>query len=162
CDRDAKAVKELFAALDQEGHYQMPASAVEKMQAVMVGEYATEAETLEAIGAMKLSDDYILDPHTAVAVKALEKYDAVNDRQGKAAVIDSTANPYKFNKAVYDGIHGAGAADDMDEFAVSQALTEETGMPIHRGLLDLDKKAIRHDKVVEKDGMKAIVAEILK
>ena len=50
----------------------------------------------------------------------------------------------------------------MDEFAVSQALTEETGMPIHRGLLDLDKKEIRHDKVVEKDGMKAIVAEILK
>ncbi|MBQ1251896.1 MAG: threonine synthase [Firmicutes bacterium] len=162
CGRDAEAVKALFAALDGEGHYQMPVAAVEKMQAVMVGEYATEAETLEAIGEMKKSDDYILDPHTAVAVKALAKFDAKHGRGGKAAVIDSTANPYKFNKAVYDGIHGAGAADDMDEFAVSQALTEETGMPIHRGLLDLDKKEIRHDKVVEKDGMKAIVAEILK
>ncbi|MBQ4092151.1 MAG: threonine synthase [Firmicutes bacterium] len=162
CGRDAKAVKELFAALDSEGHYQMPAAAVEKMQAVMVGEYADEAETLEAIGEMKKSDNYLLDPHTAVAVKALSKFDAKYDRGGKAAVIDSTANPYKFNKAVYDGIHGACAADAMDEFAVSQALAEETGMPIHRGLLDLDKKEIRHNRVVEKDGMKAIVAEILK
>ncbi|MGM9566983.1 MAG: threonine synthase [Clostridia bacterium] len=162
CDRDAKEVKTLFTALDSEGHYQLPAGAVEKMQAIMAGEYATEEETLEAIGEMKRSDDYILDPHTAVAVKALAKYDASHDRGGKAAVIDSTANPYKFNKAVYDGIYGAGAADDMDEFAVSAALTEKTGMPIHRGLLDLDKKEIRHRKVVEKDEMKAAVAEILK
>lgn len=162
CNRDAAEVKTLFAALDSEGHYQMPASAIEKMQAVMVGEYATEEETLAAIGEMKQSDDYILDPHTAVAVKALSKYDATHDRQNKAVVIDSTANPYKFNKAVYDGIYGKGAADDMDEFAVSRALTEKTGMPIHRGLQDLDKKEIRHNKVVEKDEMKAAVSEFLK
>lgn len=162
CGRDSAQVKTLFEALDKEGHYQLPAAAVEKMQAVMVGEYATEEETLEAIGEMKASDDYILDPHTAVAVKALTKYDAAHDRSGKAAVIDSTANPYKFNKAVYEGIHGAGAADAMDEFAVSHALAEETGMPIHRGLVDLDKKPIRHDRVTEKDAMKAVVAEILK
>ena len=162
CGRNAEEVKALFAALDSEGHYRLPEDAVRKMQAVMVGEYATEAETLEAIGEMKRSDDYILDPHTAVAVKALAKYDAAHDRGGKAVVIDSTANPYKFNKAVYDGIYGAGAADDMDEFAVSAALTEKTGMPIHRGLLDLDKKEIRHRKVVEKDEMKEAVAEILK
>lgn len=162
CGRDAAEVKALFTALDREGHYQLPAAAVEKMQAIMVGEYATEEETLEAIGEMKRSDDYILDPHTAVAVKALAKYDAVHDRGGKAAVIDSTANPYKFNKAVYDGIYGQGASENMDEFAVSAALTEKTGMPIHRGLLDLDKKEIRHRKVVEKDEMKKAVAEILK
>ena len=162
CGRNAEEVKTLFTALDSEGHYQLPEDAVKKMQAVMVGEYATEAETLEAIGEMKRSDDYILDPHTAVAVKALAKYDAAHDRGGKAVVIDSTANPYKFNKAVYDGIYGAGAADDMDEFAVSAALTEKTGMPIHRGLLDLDKKEIRHRKVVEKEEMKEAVAEFLK
>lgn len=162
CYRDAAQVKALFEALDKEGHYQLPADAVEKMQAVMAGEYATEGETLEAIGEMKASDDYILDPHTAVAVKALAKYDAAHDRSGKAAVIDSTANPYKFNKAVYDGIHRVGATDAMDEFAVSRALAEETGMPIHRGLVDLDKKPIRHDRVTEKDAMKAVVAEILK
>lgn len=162
CGRDASQVKELFAALDSEGHYHLPSAAMEAMQQLMVGEYATEEETLREIGEMKASDDYLLDPHTAVAVKALAKYDAAHDRSGRAAVIDSTANPYKFNKAVYDGLHGLGAADAMDEFAVSQALVEETGMPIHRGLLDLDKKPIRHDRVVEKDGMKAVVAEILK
>ncbi len=162
CDRDAETVKTLFHALDSEGHYQLPALAVEKMQQTLAGEYATEKETLAAIGEMKASDRYILDPHTAVAVKALEKYDASHDRGGKAVVIDATANPFKFNKAVYDGIFGEGAADDMDEFAVSKALSEATGMEIHRGLRDLDKKEILHDRIVDKTEMKSTVADILK
>lgn len=162
CDRDAAQVKALFSALDEDGHYCLPADAFAKMKEIIVGEYATEKETLAAIGKMQESDGYTLDPHTAVAVKSLEKFDETHDRGGKAVVIDATANPFKFNKAVFEGIYGEGSADNMDEFEVSRVLSEKTGMPIHRGLLDLDKKEIRHKKVVEKEEMIAAVAEILK
>lgn len=162
CGRDANQVKSLFTALDKEGHYQLPDDAVKKMQSIMVGEYAGEEETLAMIGEVKGTDGYILDPHTAVAVKALAKYDAGHDRGGKACVIDSTANPFKFNKAVYDGIFGENASADMDEFEISASLSEKTGMTIHRGLVDLDLKPVLHKSVVKKDEMKEVVAEILK
>ncbi|MGI5875046.1 MAG: threonine synthase [Bacillota bacterium] len=162
CGHDAETVKRLFAALDSEGHYQLPEAALARIKTFMAGEYASEEETLAAIGETERSDGYILDPHTAVAVKALAKYDAAHDRGGKAAVIDATANPFKFNKAVYEGIFGEGSAEGMDEFTVSKELSAKTGMAIHRGLVDLDKKPVLHTKVAEKDEMKAVVAEILK
>lgn len=162
CDRDDHAVKALFADLDGEGHYQLPGDAVRRMQALMAGECADEKETLAAIGEMKKSDQYILDPHTAVAVKALAKYDEKQGGRSVPAVIAATANPYKFNRAVYEGLYGAGAADGMDEFAVSQALAETTGLAVHRGLVDLEKRDIRHQRVVAKTAMETAVAEILK
>lgn len=161
CGRDSVEVKKLFDALDSEGHYQLPADAFAAMKEVLCGEYATEKETLEAIGKTYGSDQYVLDPHTAVAVKSLEKYDAENKRSGRPVVIDATANPYKFNKAVYDGIFGDGASAEFDEFTVSELLCEKTGLEIHRGLKDLDKKEILHKKVVEKDDMKQAVADFL-
>lgn len=162
CERDAGAVKDLFHALDKEGHYQLTGAAVERMQALMAGEYADERETLSAIKEMKETDQYILDPHTAVAIKALAKYDEKQGKRDVPAVIASTANPYKFNKAVYEGIFGEGAAAGMDEFAVSKELAETTGLAIHRGLVDLEKREVRHKRVVAKEEMEATVAEILK
>lgn len=162
CSRDDAAVKALFADLDQKGHYQLVGDAVMRMQSLMAGEFADEKETLAAIGEMKKSDQYILDPHTAVAVKALAKYDKKQGGRSVPAVIAATANPYKFNRAVYEGIYGAGAANDMDEFAVSKALTETTGLAVHRGLVDLEKRDVRHKRVVAKTAMETAVAEILK
>jgi threonine synthase len=162
CERDAAAVKDLFRALDGEGHYQLNDTAVARMQMLMAGEYADEKETLAAIKEMKDTDQYILDPHTAVAMKALAKYDEKQGKRDVPAVIASTANPYKFNKAVYEGIYGEGAAADMDEFTVSQDLSQATGLSIHRGLVDLEKRKVRHNRVVAKDEMEATVAEILK
>ena len=49
----------------------------------------------------------------------------------------------------------------MDEFAISAALERQTGVAIHRGLLDLDKKEVLHKKVVKKENMQSAVAEIL-
>lgn len=162
CDRDDAAVKALFDALDGEGHYQLPAHAVTRMQSLMAGEYADEKETMAAIGEMKQSDQYILDPHTAVAVKALAKYDEKHGQRDIPAVIAATANPYKFNRAVYEGIYGVGAADGMDEFAVAKALAKTTGLAVHRGLVDLEKRTVRHKRVVAKSAMETAVAEILK
>lgn len=162
CDRDAQKVKELFTALDKEGEYYLPEAAFKALTELMAGEYADEAETLEAIGEMYRTDRYVIDPHTAVAVKALAKYDKEHSRKSKAAVIDSTANPYKFNKAVFDGIKGNSASAGMDEFTVSDELTALTGMPIHRGLVDLDKREIRHKLVVKKEQMQETVGNYLK
>lgn len=162
CARDAATVKSLFTALDTDGHYQLPGAALKQMQSLMAGEYADEAETLAAIKAMYDTDGYILDPHTAVAVKALAKYDEKHDRKDTPVVIASTANPYKFNKAVYEGIYGKGSADAISEFAVSKDLAEKTGLAIHRGLINLDQREIRHKRVVEKDQLEATVAAILK
>lgn len=162
CARDAAKVKELFSALEREGHYQLPAVALKELQTLMAGEYADESETLAAIKEMDDSDHYVLDPHTAVAVKALAKYDKAHNRGSRPVVIASTANPYKFNKAVYEGICGEGSSAAMDEFEISKSLAQKTGLAIHRGLCDLDQREVRHNRVVEKDEMEATVAAILK
>ena len=76
-------------------------------------------------------------------------------------MIDATANPYKFNKAVLVAIAGEKAGEGKDEFAILRELNQVSGMPIHRALKDLDKKQAVYNKVVEKDEIKEAVQEIL-
>ncbi len=158
--RNAEEVASLFAQLNSEGRYHLSDDTLKAMQAVMCGYWTDEDDTLATIGAVYREYNYLMDTHTAVAVHGWEMYKKEHS-DVVPAVIDSTANPYKFNKAVYEAIKGAGAGADMDEFAISEALERETGVPIHRGLLNLDKKEVLHNTVIDRGEMLITVARIL-
>ncbi len=158
--RDSRSVCDLFDALTKDGVYHLDEATAKRMSEIMCGYYVDEEATLETIGKTYQENHYLIDTHTAVAVNALGQYRAAGNSE-KVTVIDSTANPYKFNQAVYEAINQSGAADKMNEFEISAALEQQTGVKIHRGLLDLDQKEVLHKKVVEKENMQSAVAEIL-
>lgn len=158
--RDSRSVCDLFDALTKNGVYHLDEATAKRMSEIMCGYYVDEEATLETIGKTYQENHYLIDTHTAVAVNALGQYRAAGNSE-KVTVIDSTANPYKFNQAVYEAINQSGAADKMNEFEISAALEQQTGVKIHRGLLDLDQKEVLHKKVVEKENMQSAVAEIL-
>lgn len=158
--RDSRSVCDLFDALTKNGVYHLDEATAKRMSEIMCGYYVDEEATLETIGKTYQENHYLIDTHTAVAVNALGQYRLAGNGV-KVTVIDSTANPYKFNQAVYEAINQSGAADKMNEFEISAALEQQTGVKIHRGLLDLDQKEVLHKKVVEKENMQSAVAEIL-
>lgn len=158
--RDSRSVCDLFDALTKNGVYHLDEATAKRMSEIMCGYYVDEEATLETIGKTYQENHYLIDTHTAVAVNALGQYRLAGNGE-KVTVIDSTANPYKFNQAVYEAINQSGAADKMNEFEISAALEQQTGVKIHRGLLDLDQKEVLHKKVVEKENMQSAVAEIL-
>lgn len=160
CGRNSETLKEWFEALVKEGVYHLDEKTLAGMQEVMSGYDTDEKTTLATIGETYKKYDYLIDTHTAVAVAALSAY-REETGDNTPAVVDSTANPYKFNTAVYDGVNQEGASLGMDEFAVSDALEKQTGVPIHRGLKDLNQKEILHDTVIDRGLMLVTVAKIL-
>jgi len=62
-------------------------------------EFVTDSETVQTIAEVYRSDSYIIDPHTAVAQCACNKY-RQRTGDGTYTVIVATASPYKFPETV--------------------------------------------------------------
>ncbi|MEG0379467.1 MAG: threonine synthase, partial [Eubacterium sp.] len=121
---------------------------------------ANEDETADTIQKSFKSENYLMDPHTAVASKVYDDYreDTGDDTP---TVILSTASPYKFGHMVYESIFGA-LPDGMDDYAVLKALSEKTNTEIPAPLKDLDQKENRHNHSCEPKEMAACISEFLK
>ena len=70
------------------------------MAADISGYAVTDNETIETIGAVYDRFGYIMDPHTAVGFRALEKFRATNEIFDDPAAVMSTAHPAKFIEAI--------------------------------------------------------------
>ena len=102
----------------------------------------------------------MLDTHTAVALKVYEDYcEKTGDE--RTAVIDSTANPYKFVSSVYQALSSTSEAGETDDLLLLNQLERLSQMPVHRGLVDLDKKEIRHKACCERSAIKKQIEAIL-
>ncbi len=95
-DRDADAVKSMMSGLRQSGGFSIPEAGMAAIRRLFVAGRTGEAETSQTIKAVKAGSDYLLDPHSAVAVAV-----ARSMLGGRAPVITlSTAHPAKFPAAV--------------------------------------------------------------
>lgn len=159
--KDDKLVNEIMKDLQEMGFFQLGMRNLEKIQKELYGDYATEKETLETIKTFFESYNYLLDTHTAVGIKVYEKYLTTTKDKATYTIADATANPYKFNKSVYEALKGAEEIENKDEFQILEELSDFTGMPVHPGLKDLDKKEIKHSKVVEISELKDVIKEII-
>src|SRR5690606_784869 len=81
--------------------------------------------------------EYVLDPHTAVAVKVYEDYLQKTGDQ-TYTVVASTASPFKFAKRVLEGINPEKAGED--EWGNLETLKSLTGWDIPLGLQGLADK----------------------
>lgn len=158
--RDAAMLRSHIASLDQEGYYRLDRQTLRNVQDTLHGDYCDEEATRAAIRRTFAEEGYLIDPHTAVAIDVLDRYRLATGIQ-RPAVIASTANPYKFNVAVYEALREGDALSTLDEFAVSQALSAYTGTVPHRAVCDLEQQPVRHRTVINKEDMAGTVTEIL-
>ena len=96
-DRQGGAVSQLMEELSGQGRFTLSQGALERLRAEFDSGRCDEEETSAVIAAMREETGLVLDPHTAVGVKA-----AVDSRGNKAVpmVVLGTAHAAKFPDAV--------------------------------------------------------------
>lgn len=158
---DADMVCSLMEELNKEGMYQVNDELRSRLQNIFWADYANDEETIAAIKATWEGNNYLLDTHTAVAINVYKKYVAATGDK-TAAVIASTASPFKFGSSVAKAVLSPEVIAKADnEFQLLEILAQETGKPIPGGLKDLDKKEIKHNAVSTKEEMAQTVLSFL-
>ena len=94
--------------------------------------------------------NYLLDPHTAVAWKVAAAYES-QMKDGVPTIVLSTASPFKFADTVLRAIGDDAVASDS--LQLLQRLSVRTNWPIPAGLADLAEKPIRHQDLCNVDEM---------
>ena len=95
-DQDPAAVRGLMEQMAREGRLEVPPEKQAEVARLFHAEAVSEEETLEQIRRTFEESDYILDPHTAVGVRAARGY--------PGAICLATAHPAKFGDAVKQAI----------------------------------------------------------
>lgn len=155
--RNGHVVKDLMKKLDREKVYEVEDDTKAAM-ADFYGNFADQPETLKAINEAYEKSGYLMDTHTGVAYNVYQKYVAETGDKTKT-IIASTASPYKFATAVSQAIE---LDIEIDDFQYVRSLFDETRVSIPEGLRDLERKEVRHDKVINVGDMKNQVWECLK
>ena len=153
---DDKQVKAWMAALSEKGSYSIPGDLLKTLQEDFAFGWCSEEDTALEIG-RRYADGYLMDTHTAVASRVLADYRAASG-DGKAAVVLSTASPYKFCDHVLRAI---GAGTEGSGTQLIETLSRVTGTAVPRPLAGLDKREVRFDQVVEKNEMPSAVLGML-
>lgn len=154
---DAEKNAALMAALSGQGKYEITAEMKEKL-ADFYGNYATEKETAATIKELYEKTGYVIDTHTAVAATVYNKYKAQTKDEAKT-VIASTASPFKFTRSVMEAIDEKYAS--MDDFALVDELSRLANVKVPNAIEEIRTAPVLHDRVCDKEEMKAVVKEFL-
>lgn len=155
---DASVVNELMDRLQTEGQYTITEDMKAKLDAFYPA-FATEAMTQEAIKDEFEDINYMLDPHTAVAKVAFDKY--INEtKDTRKTVIVSTASPYKFTKSTLMALDNR--YENIDDFELLHELNTVSKVDIPEAVKDIEKRPVLHSTVCEKGGMADLVLDFLK
>ena len=155
--QDVDEVREYMEQLNASGRYQVRDTVREKLQKLFWGCCCDDGETRQVIGRIYRQYEYLIDPHTAVAVSALEQY-RNETGDGTPCVVVSTASPFKFCDSVLEALGETEIAPGLD--ALDQ-LTERTGLPAPTPLASLRNKKVRFTQEVARERMEDAVLSML-
>ncbi len=155
---DAGEDVKLMDALSREGKYRITGNMQEQLKDFR-GYYATEEECAKQIARVYSDTGYVLDPHTAVASCAYEKYRSETG-DGTKTVIASTASPYKFTRSVMEAVDKE-KYGRMSDFELVDCLEEISGTPVPAAIEEIRTAPVRHRTVCEPEDMKQTVKGFL-
>lgn len=155
---DAEKNRAMMDSLSGKGSYEISGAMRENL-ADFYGNYAGENEVSEIIGKLYREEQYVIDPHTAVAACVLEKYRRETGDETKT-VIASTASPYKFARSVLHAIE-ADRYDPMTDLEQIDALESVAKVNVPRAIEEIRSAPVRHSTVVDVADMETAVREIL-
>ncbi|MBQ1995523.1 MAG: threonine synthase, partial [Clostridia bacterium] len=157
-DENDETIAKWMNELSNEGKYEVTADVKEKVLTLFDAGCCDDEETKETIG-KTYENGYLLDTHTAVAVKVYRDY-VLETGDKTPTVIASTANPYKFSAAVLKAVCDKNL-DGVDEFRQVDLLMEITGEPCPEQLATLKGKEPRFTACCEKENMIDTVYQML-
>ncbi|NVN90809.1 MAG: threonine synthase [Desulfuromonadales bacterium] len=130
-NQDPKRVQLAFAELKETGRIAFSAAEMEQVQTDFCSASVDQAATLETIGSFHKETGYLLDPHSAVGVRAALDLFSVDT----ARICLATAHPAKFGDAVEKAV-GAPAP-------VPESIAALTGMETRCSVMDADLEQVR-------------------
>jgi threonine synthase len=146
--------------LNTEGTYAIPTDLGDDIRYLFQGFWVDEQETKDTIGAVFNDFGYVLDPHTAVAWHALEKYRLVSSDETYAIVL-STASPFKFSQSVLEGLNKGETVQGDDPFAAARQLHDVTGLPVPPQVTKLQGAPVLHKDIIVPEQMTAAILDTL-
>ncbi len=144
---DDHMVSSLMKELKDKGSYTVSSTLLKEIQNSFAAYWCSEEECRAEIAKMFSKENILIDPHTAVAAFAADKYRKESGDE-RPMVVLSTASPYKFSKNVLGCISG-----DVpeNEFLCMERLKELSGLSIPEGLAELESLPVRFTKSIAKD-----------
>ncbi len=158
-EHDAARVADYMKRLNTEGHYEIDSDDLKQIQSQFFGAWVDELETKEAIGRIYNDYYYLMDTHTAVAWRAMEKYRFLTSDETYTVVL-STASPYKFADSVLAALDDA-QPQSSNPFELLQKLHADTGTEIPPRMLALENLPVLHSEVIPADKMELAVVKNL-
>lgn len=152
-----ETIRQWMTLLTTQGKYTVDESVKNQISELFDAGCCDDVQTADTI-AGTYKNGYLLDTHTAVAVKVYEDY-VKNTGDNKETIIASTANPYKFSAAVLGAI--SQVPSDADEFQQVELLKSVSGEPCPEQLATLKGKTPRFTDCCNKEDMIDKVYEML-
>lgn len=155
---DSQALNQLMDDLKSQGKYSVKEEAFHEQFNDFLAAYANDAETQEEIKIVFEENDYIMDPHTAVAARALRKITDHEKLEGPVVIL-STASPYKFPEAVLSALdYNASNMTDQEKLG---KLHEVSQVPFPQAVDGLLEAEILHNTTIEVEEMRSQVLDII-
>ncbi|MBR5582230.1 MAG: threonine synthase [Phascolarctobacterium sp.] len=159
-NENAEKVEALMDKLNSEGSYKIEEEHLKIIQSEFFAAWVDEVETKEAIARVYSDYNYLMDTHTAVAWRALEKYRLLTSDETFTIVL-STASPYKFCDSVLEALEDK-KQTETEPFALLRKLNEKTNASIPERMLALETMPVLHSDVIPANTMEEAVVEYLK
>ena len=150
---DTALVSEYMGKLNECGRYEVNDTLKAIIKENFYGCYCDDSSTVETIKETFDEFDYVIDTHTAVAVKVYNQYVKETGDKTKT-VIASTANPFKFNSSVLSALVSKKELEDKDEFQLLEMLADKGNIRIPKSLKELKNKFVRFNTVCERENLK--------
>jgi len=146
---------EYMRKLNSDGVYTVDNDIKLKLDESFSGFFCAEEDTEKTIKNTFDKYGYLIDTHTAVAVKCALEY-AEKTGDNKKTIVASTASPYKFASSVYTALTGIKLENEFEALSKTEQLS---GAPIPPPLANLENKTVRFTTVIDPSDM---TGEVLK
>ncbi len=140
---------EYMKSLSEKGVYSVSEDIKSKIDQNFSGYFCDEEQTSKTIKETFDKYGYLIDTHTAVAVKCAKEYIEKTGDQRKI-IVASTASPYKFSSNVYTSLTGVKLENEFDALTNTEKLS---GTKIPAPLASLQSKKVRFETVINPEDM---------
>ncbi|KAI8610352.1 tryptophan synthase beta subunit-like PLP-dependent enzyme, partial [Chytriomyces sp. MP71] len=128
--RASEAISGWMVALKTVGRFEVPEGVLRRAREVFRSQRVSNEETIDAIRRWYGTTGYVLDPHTAVGIVAVERENMLLPGLGFSSdktvqVVLATASPGKFPDAVFEAIPQGLKYEDF----APEPLVRQTGLP---------------------------------
>jgi len=155
--RDDEAVRGYMDSLSRTGRYEVSDDMKAALRETFECGSCSDEETKAAIAGMFENNHYLIDTHTAVALRVLEDFRKTAGNKTPCVVV-STASPFKFCDSVLSAL---GRDTDAPGTQLIEKLEEVAGAEAPLPLKTLKTKRIRFTESVGKTDMQGVVDAFL-